>query len=297
MRPSLLISILTMTVLTSCNLVDVKRIGEMEETEARVPVANAYDRTLYLDDVSSLAPKGSSFADSANFIQRYVDNWVRKQVLVHKASEIMDSEIAEIERKVQEYRYALISYEFEKDYVESHMDTAVSQAQIAAYYDENARNFELKSNIIRGIFIEVPLEAPKLEQVRKWLEEEDRDEEAKKELRSYVSRFASNYYLEDSAWVNFNEIVRNSPFINIPDQINFLKRNKLVENRDENFVYYLKIKEFKLSNENAPVSLISNQIRAIIINKRKLELIRQLEEEMYEEAKAEGDFEILLEKN
>ncbi len=186
------------------NLPDFLRFKNQETSEGviRQPVARVYNNYLYEQDLEGIVDGKSSAEDSANLVSRYVDTWVKKQLLLAEAASQMNIDEAEMERKILDYRYALIVYEFEKNYVTREVDTEVSEKEIADYYQSHQENFELKQNIIKGIFAKVPQEAPRVGRLRNLFQGE-LDQEAREEIRSYCLSFASAYSLDDSTWYNF----------------------------------------------------------------------------------------------
>ncbi len=61
---------------------------------------------------------------------------------------------------------------------------------------------------------------------------------------------------------------------------------------DEDYTYYLKILDYKISEETSPLEFVKDQIKHIIVNKRKLALSGKLEDQIYSKALNEKDFEI-----
>jgi hypothetical protein len=86
--------------------------------------------------------------------------------------------------------------------------------------------------------------------------------------------------------------VRGSPLIEIPNKIQFLKSNPYHESSDGNYLYFLKVEEYRISDNVSPLEFVNDEIRNIILNKRKVELAKQLEDEVYAEAESKKDFEI-----
>ena len=64
------------------------------------------------------------------------------------------------------------------------------------------------------------------------------------------------------------------------------------ETSDTQFLYYLKIDAYKISDNVSPLEFVKEDIKNIILNKRKVELARKLEEEVYENAAKRKDFEV-----
>jgi hypothetical protein len=220
----------------------------------------------------------------------YVNNWIRKQLLIDEASARIDFDEAEIQRKILDYRYSLIAYEYKTYYINQNLTKEVTNEEIESYYQENQQNFPLKQNIIRGKFIRVPMDAPNKSKIKSLLLSTREDKMA--ELKTYCFSNALMYSLEDSVWINFDDIIKNTPLAEIPNKVDFLKRTKYTESSDERSNYYLLIKEYKKTDDIAPLDVVREQIVGIIINKRKVALARNLEKEVYDKAVESNAFEI-----
>jgi hypothetical protein len=281
---------IALIVLSGCEYINLKQFTEEEEEEERVVVATVGNSTLYLDDLKGIVNKDASSADSANLMNRYVNSWVRKQLLISEASEQINFDLPSIDRKVLDYRYALMVHEYKKFYVDQHLDTAISSKEIQNYYEENKDNFELKQNIIRGYFIKITKDAPKLNRLEKLVNSKKKDDFT--ELKSYCFRFADTYFLEDSIWINFDEVIKNTPFVSVTNKVEFLKSNNYVEEEDEQFKYLLKIKEYKISDQISPLEFVRNDIEQIILNKRTVALANELEENVFKKATKSEKYEI-----
>ena len=275
------------------SLPDFLRFKNQETTEGviRQPVARVYNNYLYEQDLEGIVDENGSAEDSANLVTRYIDTWVKKQLLLAEAASQMDIDEAEMERKILDYRYALIVYEFEKNYVNREVDTDVSEEDIAEYYQAHQDNFELKQNIIKGIFAKVPQEAPRVGRLRNLFQGE-LDEEARAEIRSYCLSFASAYSLDDSTWYNFEEVIANTPLVSIPNKVQFLQKNEYVETSDDIYVYFVKVQDYKISDQISPLEFVKDDIVKIITNQRKVALTQQLQEDIYRDAKKNKEFEI-----
>lgn len=276
----------------SCDYINLKNLGgeEEEPEKAEVPVAKVGNSILYQKDLAGIVTRDIGEKDSANLVNRYINSWIKKQLLISEAAEKINFDQASIERKVLDYRYALMVHEYKKYYVNNNLDTAVTKEEIQEYYIENKDNFELKQNIIRGYFITITKDAPKINQLRN-LVNSDKPEDFK-ELKSYCFRFAETYFLEDSVWINFDEAIRNTPFVSVTNKVDFLKSNKFVEDSNEDNLYFLRIKEYKISDQISPLEFVKNDIKQIILNKRKVAIANQLEEEVFENAKSSNKYEI-----
>lgn len=270
--------------LTSC-----KKPQAVSE-ENRKPVARVQNSFLYKDELAGIAPPGLPLQDSASRVEAYIDSWIRKELLIQEATRKMDIDEAEVERKILDYRYSIIAYEFQTYYVKQHLDTAVSAQEIEKYYEDNIDNFILKQNIVQATFIKVPKTAPRTEKIKEMMYAQNSKDA--RELKSYCLSFSAAYHLSDSTWIVFDDLVRNSPLAEIPNKIQFLKSNPYHETSDDNYLYFLKVDRYQISDNVSPLEFVRDEIKNIILNKRKVELARRLEDEVFEQAQNSNKFEI-----
>ena len=273
-------------LVSGCDLIQRKKDG----AEERKPVARVLDQYLYPEELAGIASPDMAKEDSAARINAYVNSWIRKQLLISEARKNININEAEVERKVLEYRYSLIGYEYQNYYIKNNLADTVSENEIQAYYKAHQDNFILKKNIVRGTYIKVPKGAPRTNRIKEWIYSTKPKE--KEELKSYCLSFSSAYRLADSTWVEFDKLAYNSPLAGIPNKIQFLQFTPYYETNDNDFLYYLKVDEYKIEDNVSPIDFVRNDIKNIILNKRKVELARKLEEQVYDQASQNKDFEI-----
>ncbi len=288
-QPIKLIAALIFFSLFSCELVQVKDKDDQDQPK-KVTVARVHNAFLYKTDLEGMVLAGTSNEDSIARVERYVNNWVRKQLLIDEAKSKIDFDEADLERKILNYRYSLIAYQYQTYYINQHIDKNVNEEEILSYYGAHQDNFPLKQNIIRGKFVKVSVKAPKINRVKRLLlSSREKDHET---LQEYCFGNATDFTLVDSVWINYDDLVRGSPFAETPNTVQFLRNRKYAEAKDDTFKYFLKISEYKKTDDIAPLDVVKDQIVDIIINKRKIALAENLEKEVYNEAKKQNSFEI-----
>lgn len=283
----ILVSIIS---LVSCDFLEFKRgiIGDTEVDEQ--PLASVGDIYLFPKDVEGIVPPGNSKNDSIDLIERHIKGWVKKQLLISEAQKHLTFDEVELERRVLDYRYALMMHEFEKYNIARNIDTNISEEEIEAYYIENVENFELKQNIVRGYFIQLSKDAPKLGRF-KYLLKSNREQDIE-ELKSYAFSYGTKVHLDDSIWVNFDDLISNTPLMDIPNKTDFLQRNKYYEIPDDKYIFFLRISQYKILNDTSPLEFVRDDIQKIILNKRKVKLTKKFEEDIYKNALENEDFKI-----
>ena len=288
-QPINLLLVFMFVFFLSCELLQVKDESKTN-IEAENPVARVNEAYLYESDLEGMVAQGTSENDSVARIDRYIKNWIRQQLLIDEAKSKIDFDEAGLERKILNYRYSLIVYQYQAYYINQHIDKEVSDEEILEYYETHQDNFPLKQNIIRGKFVKVPDSAPKMNQVKRLIQsKKGKDIIA---LEEYCFGYAVNFTLVDSVWINYDDLVRGSPFAETPNTVQFLRNRRYAEASDDGFKYYLRISEYKKTDDIAPLDVVKDQIVDIIINRRKIALAENLEKEVYNEAQKQNSFEI-----
>jgi hypothetical protein len=273
----------------SCDFIKM-RSDSSEADSNRQLVAKVGTAYLYKDELAGIVPPKVEKEDSTARVEAYIDSWVRKQLLIQEATKKIDINEAEVERKVLDYRYSIIAYEYQTLYIKDHLDTAINAAEIDKYYKENIDNFILKQNIIRATYLKVPKNAPQIKRIKELIFA--KSDQGKADLKSFCLSFSAAYHISDSTWMIFDELVRNSPIAEIPNKVQFLKTSPYYETGDDSYLYFLKVDEYRISDNVSPLEFVRDEISNIILNKRKVELAKKLEDEVYNNALEQNNFEI-----
>jgi hypothetical protein len=287
--PSVKMLVLCMSIglTTACDFFKIKS----EEGDEEDPVlATVGKNTLKFSDIEFIRKENQGELDSSELVSRYLQNWIRKQLMIREASKNLSLNEAEIERKLLDYRYALIVYEFEKSFVEQNLDREVGLQEIEDYYNAHKENFSLKEIIVRTNFVKLEKNLPQKRQLERLLRSQR--EGNKEELKELALRYANNYYLEDSNWIKFDDIILNTPLAQNTNKVQLLKNNTLISVDDDNYTYYFSILEYKLQDQVPPLEFVRDEISKIIVNKRRVALAEQLHKDVYNKALDNNEFRI-----
>jgi hypothetical protein len=181
----------------------------------------------------------------------------------------------------------LVNYIYESRIIEANLDTNISNNEIQQYYDAHRDNFILKSNIVKVSYFKVPLRAPALDKIRK-LTTASRPKDAE-QLRALVTESAENSFMNDSTWLFLEDIQREIPRLREQEELN-ISAGRVLEFEDEEYYYYLKVKDVKIKNGLSPINFERKNIRKFIINNRKTQLISAYRQSLLERAKADKRF-------
>lgn len=265
------------------------RFFSRDSKEGEGAVARAYGYYLYPEELTGVVPKNASRQDSIAITRNFIENWIRKKAVLRKAEDNLEDEQKDVSRQLEEYRNSLLTYAYEAELVRQRLDTSVTDAEVSAYYEQNKKNFELKDNIIRVVYLRLSRNSPKLDKVRMWYRSDaERD---RRLLEEYCRQYALNYYLDDDSWLLFDDLLKEIP-IRTYDKEQFLQNNRIIEFEVDSSIYLVNIKGFRIRNSLSPLSFEQNNIRTLIVNQRKLKLIEEMERQAYEDARKKGDAEV-----
>lgn len=267
-------------LLISCN-------SEKED----VILATAFDYTLYQSDIKGIVPAGTSKTDSISIIKNYIDNWIKQKIILQKADKNLNSDQKNFDQQLEDYKNSLIIYSYETKLINQLLDTNISNDEIEKYYNNNADNFQLKDNIIKVNYVKLDINSPLKAKFKNMVFSKKDNNDEKSQLIDLATKHAVNFFLDDDSWLLFDDLLKEIP-IETYDQEAYLKSNRTIESKDENFYYLIHIKDFKIRETTSPISFEKDNIRNIIINKRKLELIEKMQKEAYDQAVKNNDFKI-----
>lgn len=259
------------------------------EKNPEQPLARAFEHYLYPSDLGKVIPLGTNPEDSILLAKRYIETWVKDQLMEHMAEESLTEEQMDFQKQIEEYHRSLLIFTYRQKLLEQKMDTVVTEGEILDYYEENSKNFLLDQDVIKGTFIKVPLSAPNLEQLRRW--SWNSQEEDLSQIEKYCITYAEKFSDFTDTWINFSSIKMQLP-MKISDPSRYLQSYSNIETSDSLFRYLLHISDFLIEGEEAPVEMATKDITNIILNKRKIEFIRELEHRVYSDGVTRNQFEI-----
>ncbi|MGD9770309.1 MAG: peptidyl-prolyl cis-trans isomerase [Parabacteroides sp.] len=267
----------------SVSLFACKKAIQTDEPDALVKVN---DRILTRNEVESLIPKGTTSADSLLLAESYIKKWVKDELVLKIAQRNLGSDKETIDKLVDAYRRSLLRYRYQEKLIQEKLSDEIQESDVLTYYDTNKEKFVLDKNLIKGLFLKVPADAPNLSEVKTWYK--SGNVASLEKIEKYSIQNAAIYEYFFDKWVDFDEI-RN----NIPNQISnpesFLRTNKILEVTDSSFCYLLNIRQVLLKGQVEPFEYAEPRIREILINQRKLDFIKEFEEELYNDALDGGD--------
>ncbi len=272
---------LSICVLSGCNY---------KNQDTRVPVAEVGNVTLYYDEIPPLMKRGSRGNDSIGIIQTYINKWAKKELVLQKAEENLSIDLKkEIDLQIEETRSNLLIYQYQRQMMLEKMDTIVSEEELENYYISNEKSFILTSNIVKALFIKLPVETPVIDKIRTLIRSNDQRD--LQQLESFCFQFAEKFDDFNEQWVTLDRLTIELRQ-DIEHEENFLRQNTFFETNDSAAVYLISIRDYRLRSNLAPFDYMIEDIKRVILNNRRFEFIQTLENGIYNDALKENNFKI-----
>ena len=263
--------------------------GEGDEVFFRVK-----DKVLTRNDISTVMARKDASIDSITYLHKYLKNWAINQLLVSKAEDNIQN-WAQIDSLVDDFRKTLLVSLYEENLLKERLSNEITQEQLYNYYEAHPSFFVLKQNLVQGVFLKIPLDAPNIGKLKNWMKKLSSDDVEKIEKYSILNAQVYDYFLDK--WVGLSEILRSIPVILKESQEKLLQNNELIEGTDNRFIYLLRVKDYKLVGEKAPFDFVKPQIEEILLNQRKNQFLLDFRNELYEKALESGDIVLSNEKD
>jgi len=263
--------------------------SKFDSNKQEEPLARVFEEYLYPSDLSDAITPGTSSQDSLVIAKRFVETWVKDQLMLSRAEQALSEEQMDFEKQIEQYRLSLLIFSYRQKLLQQKLDTLVTEEEIQTYYEENVNNFMLNQDVIKGTFIKIPLSAPRVDELRRW-SWNSRPEDLE-QMEKYCISYADKFSDFNDSWVYFNSIKVQLP-MKISQPSRYLSYNKNIETKDSQFRYFLHVTDLVIEGEAAPLELVSEDIISIILNKRKMEFIQDLEQRVYNDGVNRNQFEI-----
>jgi hypothetical protein len=278
----IVVYILIISLYGSCSFFKRTKIKNGQE-----PIARVYDEYLYKSDVKGVGAGAAKPEDSVMAVRSYIDSWIRHALLLHYAEENLPENNDQIDQQLQDYKESLEIYLYEKNLVAQKLDTVVTDKDVSDYYGSNKDIFNLKDPIFqikylllkKNFFLKgvtVPVDS-----VRKWIKINSSYNSTK--LSSFAKYNAVNSSVADSVWFTLDQLQKIFTNVSV-DLINAPYSSAYQETTDSNYHYFIKFNGYKLKGNDAPLSYVKDEIKNIILNKRKLDFINSIQNGIYKDA-------------
>ncbi|WP_317041691.1 peptidyl-prolyl cis-trans isomerase [Winogradskyella sp. J14-2] len=276
---------LTLTICLACFSCDF-----FKKSDSREPIARVNETYLYKEDIESLVPIGTSKEDSLVIVNSYINRWARQLLLMDGALlNLSEEKQEEFLKLVEQYKSDLYTKAYLEALVKKNIDTVVNPDEAEVFYQANKESFKLNDDLLQLRYISLPLNPIDFDTIK------NRFKRYKPKDRRYLDSISiqfKSYSLNDSIWVKFSQVVDKVPVVTQESKDQLLKKSNFLQLKDSINLYLMHVNDIRKQNDYAPLEYVNKSIKQIVINKRKLELIKQLEKDITKDAIKNNKFQI-----
>ncbi|UBZ10071.1 peptidyl-prolyl cis-trans isomerase [Leeuwenhoekiella palythoae] len=281
MRFSILVLFAGLVV--SCDLLGSK-------VSAGVPVARVGNAYLYKEDIEKLITAEMSPEDSTTLVNGYINRWATKRLLVDNAQRnITLDEQDRLNNLVEQYKLDLFSQAYKDALVARSLDSSITDAEASQFYTENKENFKLNESLLKLRYIEMGENDYNEDEIKKRFTRFNAKD--KRFLDSISVQFRAQY-LNDSTWISLDKVIAKIPPVNVENSDQLLNKTEFLQLRDSLGLYLIAVNDRLDRNDDAPLEYVLPTVKQILLNRRKLDLIKQLEKDITKDAIKNKQFEL-----
>ena len=253
-------------------------------------VARVGSHYLYASALSAQLMPQLSEEDSTLLAQNIINTWAKDQLLFDQALLNLDQPTqAKLNDLVERYRLDLWARSYKESVVKSMIDTEVSTKELEEYYQQNLNSFILKEDVIQLRYIILPTDNIDLELIQERFQRFNLEDRAFLDSLSYQF---SDYELDESRWISRRAFERKFGKVAKDPFENYLKKSQFFLLDDAIEVYLLQVNDFKYHNDIAPLTMVRNTVEKIVFNRKKLNFIKEFDQEILQDAIQTNKFEI-----
>ncbi|UZO80423.1 peptidyl-prolyl cis-trans isomerase [Aquimarina sp. ERC-38] len=255
-----------------------------------VPVARVNTNYLYKSALKDIVPENSSAKDSLAQVNNFIRQWATQQLFLDQSKQNLDdTTIQEFEELVEDYRNTLLITAYKNAIVDKSINMRVSDQEIASYYQENQKNFNLNKELVKLRYLHLPPGYNDMIVTQTMFDRfntDDQEDLIRKKLEFVKFSF------EDSIWIPIDRVFSLIPVLIEEEKNKILRENTYIQRKDSLGSYMIKIKEVLRKNQKAPLSYVAPTIKQIILSSRKKDLIKKIEKDITKDAIENKQFEV-----
>ena len=266
-----------LVLISSCDYLGLNKHNPEDDV-----VASVNQVELYRKDLRKLLPKNITKKDSLVLVKNVINKWAKHQLLLKNAEDNLTKKSSkEYLDLVTNYKETLLINGYKERLIKQQLDTIINDEEIIEYYNRNKENFKLNEELLKIKYLHLGKEIYDKEETIKLFKSKDIEDTEKLESQ-YLS--FKDYNFNDSTWVRLNDIMLKKTIFSQNLKQKLLKKSKFIQKEDSLGLYLVAVKDVLYRNDIAPLSYIKNTIKQMILHKRKLELIREIEKTIINDA-------------
>lgn len=253
-------------------------------------VARVNDAYLTREELTGIVPPGTPKNDSVAITKGFIDRWASQHLMYDAAKVNIGGEKQDgLEELIRQYKTDLYTKAYLEELVKQSVDTTITEEQLQEYYKANKENFRTTGMLAKLKYLKMEKGHPKFRQANQRFNSGSKKDKAA--LNEMTLHF-KNYAFNDTVWTNMNEIYQKLPFVTPDNRNRYIASGISYQYPDSLDVYLVRVNKVLDRNMVAPYEYIRPTLKEVIINNRKLELIKKIQKDITDDAIKNNKYEI-----
>ena len=250
-------------------------------------VAQVGQEKLYRSDIDKVIPKGIVPEDSVRLSRQYINSWASDRVYLKIAEQQLSKAERDVTVELEDYRKSLLKYRYEQLYVNERLDTSVSHEHIEEYYLSHSDKFILERPIVKARFLNIAADSPSLKPIRKKMSSMEANDLVEADSLAFSS--AIKFTTWSDSWIDAAVLAREY-LMDYPDVLSGMNKGwiEIVDTTGQMKLTF--VTEMMPKGKVAPLEFCEEKIKDIIISARKQSLIMNLEQDLLNDARENGQY-------
>lgn len=248
-------------------------------------VARVGRKELLRSEIEHVVPQRLDGADSAGFVEMYIEKWIAKQLKLEEAELIFSSAAGDIDAKVEEYRQSLLIRKIEQYYLDNEAMADIADADIEAYYNNHKDDFRLDRAIVKGQVLAVDKKYRQRDRLLEMMKSPKR--ETQQDFKDICTK--NGFMLKEfDEWVDFADFLAHLPTLRSRSYDSMLSESGVHSMEADGVMYYYRITAVRNKGEVKPLEMTRQTIFRVLNTHRQGEAIKAHERKITRQALDNG---------
>lgn len=250
-------------------------------------VAQVGQEKLYRSDIDKVVPKGLMPDDSVRLTRQYINSWASDRVYLKIAEQQLSKAERDVTVELEDYRKSLLKYRYEQLYVNERLDTSVTHEHVEEYYLSHTDKFILERPIVKARFLNIAADSPTLKLIRKKMSSMEVDDLVEADSLAFSS--ALKFTTWSDRWIDATVLAKEY-LMDYSDVLSGMNKGwiEMVDTTGQMRLTF--VSDLMSKGKVAPLEFCEEKIKDIIISARKQKLIMNLEQDLLNDARENGQY-------
>ena len=250
-------------------------------------VAEVYSMRLYASEVAELIPEGLSKEDSLKMSLYIVDEWIKKQVILHEAQETLSIKEKNFKKEIENLKKDLLLQAYYLKITSDSTLFTISDKEIDSFLKQFDANIEdEKEEFLKLNYVRLSPSSKILKEVKAILFDETRRLTEKLSIETLCSD-SLEYFIEDNTWLRLDDISLELP-ITVDEELLRNNHSQNIEKKIGEYTYIIVLLDYKVASSSANINEKKDAARKMLEQKKKSAYIQQQQELLLQKAMEAG---------